>query len=199
MFPGPNEPTQEQYNNAIEICVERFKKLYNGNFIHCLRFPAYCIQVLCLRFTAKANRSHSTSNVSDLPASRKTSGLVTYTSKYFMCDRCTVPFYALVDPDSFNSNSMLISHLSIRAENWSELNARDPWRYLKYAFRSRDASAEVAEEITRRRGVRWSTMDNLVNWLPGDTGLFDLMHCIFGGMSPCCGSPMQFTYSFWQH
>lgn len=43
------------------------------------------------------------SDVSDLPASRKTSGLLTYTSKYFMCDHCDTPFYGLVDPDSFNS------------------------------------------------------------------------------------------------
>ncbi|KAJ7479156.1 hypothetical protein FB451DRAFT_1172268 [Mycena latifolia] len=64
----------------------------------------------------------------------------------------------------------------------SELNRRDPWRYLKYAFRARDASAEVAEEISRRRGVRFSVMDDLVNWLPGVTGLFDMMHCIFGTM-----------------
>jgi hypothetical protein len=63
-----------------------------------------------------------------------------------------------------------------------ELNARDPWRYLKYAFRARDATSEVAEEISRRRGVRYSAMDNLVNWLPGDTGLFDPMHALFAGM-----------------
>ncbi|KAJ7718697.1 hypothetical protein DFH07DRAFT_761463, partial [Mycena maculata] len=63
-----------------------------------------------------------------------------------------------------------------------ELNARDPWRYLKYAFHARDASDEVAKEIGRRRGVRFSVMNNLVNWLPGVSGLFDLMHCIFGAL-----------------
>jgi hypothetical protein len=62
----------------------------------------------------------------------------------------------------------------------AEIHARDPWRYLKYAFRARDASTEVAEEISRCRGVRYSPMDNIVNWLPGETGLFDLMHTIFG-------------------
>jgi hypothetical protein len=64
----------------------------------------------------------------------------------------------------------------------TEIKERDPWRYLKYAFRARDASEEVAEEISRRRGVRYSAMDELVNWLPGVTGLFDLMHAIFGSM-----------------
>lgn len=62
-----------------------------------------------------------------------------------------------------------------------ELNARDPWRYVKYAFRAREATDEVAEEITRRRGVRWSVMDELVNWLPSVSNLIDLMHCIFLG------------------
>jgi hypothetical protein len=62
-----------------------------------------------------------------------------------------------------------------------ELNARDPWRYLKYAFHAREATDEVAEEITRRRGVRWSVMDELVNWLPSVSNLIDLMHCIFLG------------------
>ncbi|KAJ7158985.1 hypothetical protein C8R43DRAFT_882381 [Mycena crocata] len=30
MFPGPHEPTSEQFNNVMAICVERFKKLYDG-------------------------------------------------------------------------------------------------------------------------------------------------------------------------
>lgn len=120
------------------------------------------------------------SDVSDLPASRKTSGLVSFTSKHFMCDRCDTPFYGLVDPESFKSTSTPSIDALKRTHNSSALNPREPSRYLKYAFRARDASAEVAEEITRRRGVRWSAMDGLVNWLPGDTGLFDMMHCIFG-------------------
>ncbi|KAF7360895.1 hypothetical protein MSAN_01119200 [Mycena sanguinolenta] len=140
----------------MEICVKHFQKLYNGVNLHVHgkeeREPFH-VQI--------------GSDVSDLPASRKTSGLLSYTSKYFMCDHCDIPFYALGDPDTYSLE---------------KLTERDPWRYLKYAFRARDASAEVAEEISRRRGVRFSVMDNLVNWLPGDTGLFDLMHCVFGGM-----------------
>ncbi|KAJ6582600.1 hypothetical protein DFH09DRAFT_1245975 [Mycena vulgaris] len=154
VFPGPHEPTSEQYNNVMTIPVRHFKKLYNGVLFDVHNKPEpepFHVQI--------------GSDVSDLPASRKTSGVVTFTSKYFMCDHCDTPFYALVDPDAFNS---------------SKFNERDPWRYLKYAFRARDASAEVAEEITRRRGVRHSVMNGLVNWLPGVTGLFDLMHCIFG-------------------
>ncbi|KAJ7664264.1 hypothetical protein B0H17DRAFT_952168 [Mycena rosella] len=32
MFPGPSEPTTEQYNNVVKIVVEQFKKLYDGKF-----------------------------------------------------------------------------------------------------------------------------------------------------------------------
>ncbi|KAF7343039.1 hypothetical protein MVEN_01734200 [Mycena venus] len=156
MFPGPYEPSSDQYNNVMEICACNFKKLYDGVFfdVHGKDQPElFHVQI--------------GSDVSDLPASRKTSGLLSYTSKYFMCDHCNTPFYALVHPDAFDS---------------TKINERDPWRYLKYAFRARDASPEVAEEISRRRGVRYSPMDNLVNWMPGQTGLFDLMHSIFGTM-----------------
>ncbi|KAK7039964.1 hypothetical protein R3P38DRAFT_3350014 [Favolaschia claudopus] len=154
MFPGPREPNSEQYNNAMEIPVRHFKRLYNGVPLNVHGKPAkepFHVQI--------------GTDVSDLPASRKTSGLLACTSKYFMCDHCDTPFYALVDPDAFNS---------------TVLNQRDPWRYLKYAFRARDASAEVAEEISRRRGIRFSAMHNIVNWLPGVTGLFDPMHALFG-------------------
>ncbi|KAJ7697183.1 hypothetical protein B0H17DRAFT_1197583 [Mycena rosella] len=155
MFPGPSEPTAEQYNNVVKIVVEQFKKLYDG-----VMFNVYEAE-------PEAFHVQVGTDVSDLPASRKTSGVLACTSKYFMCDHCDTPFYALVDPDSYNS---------------TKLTDRDPWRYLKYAFRARDASEEVAEEISRRRGVRWSVMNELVNWLPGVTGLFDLMHCIFGAL-----------------
>ncbi|KAJ7654607.1 hypothetical protein DFH06DRAFT_1092852 [Mycena polygramma] len=162
VFPGPHEPTSEQFNNIMAVCVSRFQKLYNGVLIVAgVDFRVHG-QVEPQLFHVQI-----ASDVSDLPASRKTSGLLSYTAKYFMCDHCDAPFYSLVHPDTFNS---------------AKLKARDPWRYLKYAFRARDASAEVAEEISRRRGIRYSVMDELVNWLPSVSGLLDLMHLLFGTM-----------------
>ncbi|KAJ7347668.1 hypothetical protein DFH08DRAFT_936539 [Mycena albidolilacea] len=140
IFPGPHEPTSEQFNNVMHICVKHFKKLYSGVFfdVHGKDEPEpFHVQI--------------GSDVSDLPASRKTSGLLSFTSKFFMCDHCETRFYDLVVPDAFDS---------------TKIKERDPWRYLKYAFRARDASEEVAEEI---RPTPWSV-----------TGLFDLMHAIFG-------------------
>ncbi|KAJ7751437.1 hypothetical protein B0H16DRAFT_1318064 [Mycena metata] len=157
VFPGPHEPSSEQYNNVLRIVVHHFKRLYNG------QFPLTSF----LDKEPELFHVQVASDVYDLPASRKTSGTLACTSKIFMCDRCDTPFYALTDPAAYDSK---------------KFNARDPWRYLKYAFRARDASAEVAEEISRRRGVRYSVVDELVNWLPGDTGLVEPMHCIYGSL-----------------
>jgi len=84
--------------------------------------------------------SHSVlqADVSDLPASRKVSGLAGHTSKHFMCPFCEMPFYRLVDPDCYDPSSFKL---------------RDDWRYIKYAFRARDVDAKVAEEIFVKRGV----------------------------------------------
>jgi hypothetical protein len=110
MFPGPHEPSQDQWNNVMEICVKHFQRLYNGKFA--LPIVAIsCEQCLGMKFRVHGKDEPELfhvqirTNVSDLPASRKTSGLLTYTSKYFMCDHCDVPFYALGDPDTYNSTS----------------------------------------------------------------------------------------------
>ncbi|KAK7025800.1 hypothetical protein R3P38DRAFT_3316414 [Favolaschia claudopus] len=125
IFPGPREPTQEQFNNVMRICVKHFKSMYNGFHLEVHGKP-----------TPDLFHVQIGSDASDLIA---------------------------MDGDAFDS---------------TKLNQRDPWRYLKYAFRARDTSPEIAEEISRRRGVRWSAMDELVNWLPGVTNLFDLMHAV---------------------
>ncbi|KAJ6533052.1 hypothetical protein B0H19DRAFT_1039565 [Mycena capillaripes] len=94
MFPGPHEPTSEQYNHIMEIIKRHFKRLYNSVFlmVHGKDGPEpFHVQI--------------GSDVSDLPASRKKSGLLSYTSKFFMCDHCDTPFYSLVHQDTFDSTS----------------------------------------------------------------------------------------------
>jgi hypothetical protein len=56
-------------------------------------------------------------------------------------------WYILTHLIQLYDNSSLFEKLSNQR---LEINQRDPWRYLKYAFRARDASEEVAEEISRR-------------------------------------------------
>lgn len=73
----------------------------------------------------------------------------------------------------------VIFNLISRPDWFEDCEERDPWRYLKYAFRSRDVDPEVAEEIYRRRGIRYSAIHELANWLPGRSSLLDFMHLFF--------------------
>jgi hypothetical protein len=91
MFPGPHEPTQEQYNNLMEICVEHFKRLYNGIwFMYFVSLRMEFTLIPGVSFDVHGQDDPEIfhiqigSDVSDLPASRKTSGLLACTSKYFM-------------------------------------------------------------------------------------------------------------------
>lgn len=53
---------------------------------------------------------HSVLNteVSDLPASRKLEGLVSFSSKLFMCPQCETPSYYLADPCGFDPERKLL-------------------------------------------------------------------------------------------
>ncbi|KAF7327332.1 hypothetical protein MKEN_00310800 [Mycena kentingensis (nom. inval.)] len=164
VFPGPKEPTQEQYNNVMELVFERFAALYQG-----AEFEVHGKEEKAIVHVQIGT------DVSDLPASRRTWGLLAVTSKWWMCDGCRCPFFALVHPDSFNP---------------AKLDERDPWKYIKYSARARNASSDVAEEIAQRRGIRPTPAHRLPNLLPGETNLIDPMHSIFlGGHSQICCSP----------
>jgi hypothetical protein len=139
--------------------------------------------------------SHSfiQTNVSDLPASRKCSGLHGHNSKYFMCPICDMPFFRLVDPDCFDPTSMCCNQLQFVDINiilfCSEFTYRSDWKYLKYAFRARDVDHETAEEIRTKKGIGWSTMNLLPGWMPGATNVTDMMHALY----LCSSSSLPFT------
>ncbi|KAK6996182.1 hypothetical protein R3P38DRAFT_3329647 [Favolaschia claudopus] len=77
-----------------------------------------------------------------------------------MCDHCDTPF--------FTHSS--IPMLSIRLLTW-DIDVI-PGVTLSMLFGL----------ISRRRGIRFSAMHNIVRWLPGVTGLFDPMHALFGSV-----------------
>jgi hypothetical protein len=93
--PGPHEPTLEQLNKVMILFVKNMKKLYNGmsgTYSFCLckskdhsgvHFRVFGQQEL------QISHSQLQTNVSDLPASRKISGLQGHTSKWFMCPNDT--------------------------------------------------------------------------------------------------------------
>ncbi|KAI0039564.1 hypothetical protein FA95DRAFT_1503975 [Auriscalpium vulgare] len=93
-FPGPDEPTLPQLNNVLKPYVKDFLKLEKGHGDVVPHAPA--------PKPVKATVDH---HVSDIPASRKTSGLASCTSKLFMCPADETPFYMLVDPDGFDPTS----------------------------------------------------------------------------------------------
>ncbi|KAJ7756554.1 hypothetical protein B0H16DRAFT_1538396 [Mycena metata] len=151
-IPGPSEPSLEQLNHVLVSFTNSMKRLYNGAVfrVHGHQNP-------------EVSHSQILSNVSDLPASRKTAGLPSHNSKFFMCPHCYMHFYELTQVHCFDP---------------SRFKPRDDYRHLKYAFRAREATPEVAEEIFRKRGIRWSVMDELVGWLPAQSSSIDPMHAI---------------------
>ncbi|KAI0733353.1 hypothetical protein C8Q72DRAFT_636139 [Fomitopsis betulina] len=104
--------------------------------------------------------------VSDLPASHKLNGLRGHTSEHFMCDTCEVPFSSLVNPECFDT---------------ARFKYRNDWRFLKYAFIWRDADIDDQAEIYEKRGVQWSFLDALPDWLPGRDSPPDFMHGAYLG------------------
>ncbi|KAI4522475.1 hypothetical protein K525DRAFT_198782, partial [Schizophyllum commune Loenen D] len=153
MFPGPHEPTLKQLNNAMREFKDDLAMLYNGQSVM-FDGKVHDAPVHCLMHN----------DVSDLPASRKTSALAGCTSIHFMCPLCPATFYSLASVQCYDRSKFIL---------------RDPWRYLKYSFRSRDLGIEYEEEIFNRRGIRYSVMHELPNWLPGVTGVIDYMHCTY--------------------
>ena len=58
---------------------------------------------------------------------------------------------------------------------------RDDRRFLKYAYRWKDANPEEREKIETDRGVSWSTFAALPGWLPARDSPIDFMHAVFLG------------------
>ncbi|KAG0705932.1 hypothetical protein DFH29DRAFT_980680 [Suillus ampliporus] len=104
------------------------------------------------------------SEVSDLPTSHKIEGLASFSSKVFMCPQCDTPSYYLADPRGFKPE---------------DFKLRDPWRYIKYAYRARTADESDKKEICERRGVSWSGLNSLPGWLTSINSVVEFMHCVY--------------------
>ena len=110
VLPGPTEPSLEQLNHVLKIFVPELKNLYEGM---CCAMILTCSRanVIVLGITMSTDaegikaviNAFLQTNTSDLPASRKASGLASHSSKEFMCTVCTKPFHALGDPDGFDA------------------------------------------------------------------------------------------------
>ncbi|KAL1749513.1 hypothetical protein FB107DRAFT_177501, partial [Schizophyllum commune] len=173
MFPGPHEPTLKQLNNAMREYKDDLAMLYKGKsfdlFLAASMLTWY--SGISLPVLGENGEVHDSpvhclmlNNVSNLPASRKTSALAGCTSIYFMCPLCPSQ-----EEKRLGCAALGRSSRKMPRNNW----------YLKYSFRSKDLGIDYKEEIFNRHGVRYSVMHELPNWLPGITGVIDYMHCTY--------------------
>lgn len=117
VLPGPHEPTLEQLNNVLVPLIHDLKNLYLGAFQFYQNIKAASHPPLglffpvCDKLQPELFHAQLAMDVSDLPASRKMSGLQLYTSIFFMCPDCPATFYSLLtDPASFDPKSMFVVH-----------------------------------------------------------------------------------------
>ncbi|CDO77902.1 hypothetical protein BN946_scf184624.g1 [Trametes cinnabarina] len=155
LIPGPHEPSFEQINELLKPFVDDMLELGNGMHFDVWEQddPALVHGSLWIQ-------------ISDLPASRKVTGLRGVTAERWMCTECYATVSSLVSPDCFNP---------------SKFQYRDDNRFLKYAYLSRDADAEQREEIAELRGVRWSVLDEIPGFNPAVNSPVDFMHAAYLG------------------
>ena len=125
-------------------------------------------------------------NTSDIPASRKITGLRGIKSEDFMCTFCYQPFSSLVSEDCFNRDSVSSSRVQIAVpvcltKFFSEFTMHDDHRFVKYAHRWKEADTDERDRIESSRGVSWSTFAALPGWMPAWDSPIDFMHGVFLG------------------
>ncbi|KIK44122.1 hypothetical protein CY34DRAFT_54623, partial [Suillus luteus UH-Slu-Lm8-n1] len=156
VLPGPDEPSLEEMNYLLEPFVESMLRLEKG-----VEFTVHGHD------DPEVSHSHLYCNVSDLPSSRKVTGLQGHSSKFFMCPTCKTPSFSLSHPSGFDP---------------SNFKDRDDWRYIKYSFRSRNADSVTVDAIHENRGVRWSALNYLPGWMPARSSVIEFMHAVFLGL-----------------
>ncbi|KAG1731841.1 uncharacterized protein EDB91DRAFT_1238875 [Suillus paluster] len=156
VMPGPDEPSLEEMNYLLEPFVESMLRLEKG-----VEFTVHGHD------DPEVSHSHLYCNISDLPSSRKVTGLQGHSSKFFMCPTCKTPSFSLAHPSCFDP---------------SNFKDRDDWRYIKYSFRLRNADSATVDAIHENRGVHWSALNYLLGWMPARSSVVEFMHAVFLGL-----------------
>ena len=115
VIPGPTEPSLEQVNNVITPFIEDVLRLGHGayptRFMHdfILMYKADTPLGVSFRVYQQPapviGHGQVLVNSSDLPASRKMSGLRGVTTKWWMCGKCDQTVPSLTNPDCFDPSS----------------------------------------------------------------------------------------------
>ncbi|KAJ3016517.1 hypothetical protein NUW54_g789 [Trametes sanguinea] len=159
VIPGPGEPTTQQLNQILKPLHAELTRLYDGVLF---RLPGEETE----EPVTEAMHAYLSNISSDLPATHKLNGLRGHTSEHLMCDMCEAKFTSLTIPECFDS---------------SRFQYRDDWRFLKYAHLWHDADEDDHVEIVNKRGVEWSLLDDLPDWLPGRDSPPNFMHAAYLG------------------
>lgn len=171
VIPGPNEPSLEELNFVMEPLVDDLIHLECGVEF---KIPG--------KSRLQPGHGKLYINVSDLPASRKISGLRSVTSKRFMCTQCHQSLASLTNPSCFDPLCKFISarsHYDTLNYKLLGFQPREDWHFIKYAFLARNTDAMEHREIADKRGARWSALNLLADWLPGRDSPLEFMHAVF--------------------
>ncbi|KAL7279548.1 hypothetical protein ACG7TL_005946 [Trametes sanguinea] len=85
------------------------------------------------------------------------------------------------EPSLEQLNSVLEIFVLEAHQLYKAYQYREDNRYLKYAFRARYEDQATREEIADRRGIRWSILNILPDWLPARDSPPDFMHAGYLG------------------
>ncbi|KAI1792694.1 hypothetical protein LXA43DRAFT_1130213 [Ganoderma leucocontextum] len=171
IIPGPEEPSLEQLNAVLEPFVADARHMYqvcnSRSYYYRFIYPGVPMQLAGADLDDPSQvNMYLNILAADLPGSRKTTGLRGHTSKAFMCSVCKKPLHSLTSHECYDA---------------ATFEYREDGRYLKYAFRARDADEATRTEIAERRGVRWSVLNLLPDWFPARDGPPDFMHAAYLG------------------
>ncbi|KAG1855341.1 hypothetical protein DFJ58DRAFT_880847 [Suillus subalutaceus] len=119
VMPGPDELSLEEMNYLLEPFVESMLRLEKG-----VEFTVHGHD------DPEVSHSHLYCNVSDLPSSRKVTGLQGHSSKFFMCPTCKTPSFSLAHPSCFDPSKFKDQD----DWRWSEQDLSSQWTDLSPFF-----------------------------------------------------------------
>uniref|UniRef100_A0A7M5X7A9 Transposase domain-containing protein n=2 Tax=Clytia hemisphaerica TaxID=252671 RepID=A0A7M5X7A9_9CNID len=161
IIPGPNEPSLN-VNSYVKPLVDDLLTLWQGDMFEEKESRAmYKFALCCVS--------------SDLPATRKLCGFVSYNAKQG-CSKCFKQF----EHDG-PVGTTKTDYSGFDEENWTE---RDPKEHVRLAFKHKAAKTLAeAKETERDYGVRFSELCRLPYYDPVRCHLIDPMHCLLLGVA----------------
>lgn len=156
VIPGPKEPSLDEMNHFLKPVVDQLDISYKRG-THYSKTPNHP--------SGRSARSALAVVVTDMPGSKRVSGLAGTGSKAHFCSHCEIPLSDLANFD------------------WRSWKPRDVTVLRDQAFAWKNAKCEADRDtIYKAYGVRWSELWRLSYWNPLKMLVIDGMHNIFEGI-----------------